>query len=545
MSWSARHSLSESCLSELRLLEPHLSKSDLSVPTGFGAGLPQALYSAGSVRNLDRYLIDEQGVDGFELMQAAARSAFRQLRRRWPQCRHVLVLCGAGNNGGDGYLLATCALRHGLGVTCLVLTDPAKLKGDARKAWQRASDQKISMVTAAQLADKDLISLLEQADVTVDAMLGTGLNGAPRGEFARVVEFCNQSAAGVLALDVPSGLNATTGAAVGDVVAADATVTFIGLKAGLFTGHGPAVCGEVIFEDLGAAQQLGGCTEPVLATRADWSSVTLGISKRAANAHKGHFGHVLVVAGDRGFGGAGLLVAEAAARSGAGLVSLATRQEHVAAALSRCPSIMSHGVVHGSELAPLLAAATVVVCGPGLGQSAWGQRMLEQVLACNKPQVLDADALNLMASGLMTNKASVAADNCIFTPHPGEAARLLGCTVAEVELDRLSAARKLQSRYGGAILLKGAGTVIASMHGEMFVVSGSNPGLATGGMGDVLAGIAGGLLAQLKDSTQAVVTAAALHLAAANLATQQFGYMGLQPTDVIDALPRVLACSGH
>jgi len=535
MSWSARHSLSESCL----------SKPDLSAPAGHGAGLPQALYSAGSVRNLDRYLIDEQGVDGFELMQAAARSAFRQLLRRWPQCRRVLVLCGAGNNGGDGYLLATCALRHGLGVTCLVLTDPAKLQGDARKAWQRASDQKISMVTAAQSADTDLTSLLEQADVTVDAMLGTGLNGAPRGEFARVVVLCNQSAAGVLALDVPSGLNATTGAAAGDVVASDATVTFIGLKAGLFTGHGPAVCGEVVFEDLGAARQLGGCTEPVLATRADWSSVTLSISKRAANAHKGHFGHVLVVAGDRGFGGAGLLVAEAAARSGAGLVSLATRQEHVAAALNRCPSVMSHGVVHGSELAPLLAAATVVVCGPGLGQSAWGQQMLQQVLACNKPQVLDADALNLMAGGLMANKASVAADNRILTPHPGEAARLLGCTVAEVEIDRLSAARKLQLRYGGAILLKGAGTVIASMHGQMFVVSGSNPGLATGGMGDVLAGITGGLWAQLTDSTQAVVTAAALHLAAANMATQQFGYMGLQPTDVIDALPRVLACSGH
>ena len=171
--------------------------------------------------------------------------------------------------------------------------------------------------------------------------------------------------------------------------------------------------------------------------------------------------------------------------------------------------------------------------------------MLQQVLECNKPQVLDADALNLMAGDLMVKKASVAADNRILTPHPGEAARLLGCTVAEVEIDRLSAARKLQLRYGGAILLKGAGTVIATMHGQIFVVSGSNPGLATGGMGDVLAGIAGGLLAQLTDSTQAVVTAAALHLAAANMATQQFGYMGLQPTDVIDALPRVLACSGH
>jgi NAD(P)H-hydrate epimerase len=170
--------------------------------------------------------------------------------------------------------------------------------------------------------------------------------------------------------------------------------------------------------------------------------------------------------------------------------------------------------------------------------------MLQQVLVCNKPQVLDADALNLMASGVLADKAPEAAYNRILTPHPGEAARLLGCTVAEVEIARLSAARRLQSHCGGTILLKGAGTVIASMHGQMYVASGSNPGLATGGMGDVLAGIAGGLWAQWADPSQAAVTAAALHLAAANMATQQFGYMGLQPTDVIDALPRVLACSG-
>lgn len=530
MSWSAKHSLTESLL---------------SAAAGSGAGLPHALYSAGSVRNLDRYLIDEQGVDSFELMQAAARGAFRQLLRRWPQCRHVLVLCGAGNNGGDGYLMATCALRHGLGVTCLVLADPAKLQGDAGKAWRRASEQNITMVTAAQSADADLTTLLQQADVTVDALLGTGLSGAPRGEFARVIGLCNQFSVGVLALDIPSGLNATTGAAAGNVVAADATVTFIGLKAGLFTGHGPAVCGEVVFEDLGAARQLDGCAESVLATRVDWASVRSGIPKRAANAHKGHFGHVLVVAGDLGFGGAGLLVAEAAARSGAGLVSLATRPEHVAAALSRCPSVMSHGVMQGSGLAPLLAAATVVVCGPGLGQSAWGQQMLQQVLGCSLPQVLDADALNLMSGSALVNSVPLARDNRILTPHPGEAARLLGCTVAEVEIDRLSAAHKLQLRYGGTILLKGAGTVIATVSGQIFVTSGSNPGLATGGMGDVLAGIVSGLWAQMADPAQAAVTAAALHLAAANTATQQFGYMGLQPTDVIDALPRVLACAGY
>ncbi len=324
-----------------------------------------------------------------------------------------------------------------------------------------------------------------------------------------------------------------------DVISADATVTFIGLKAGLFTGQGPAVCGEVVFEDLGTAQHLEKCNEPLLATRADWHSCAARIPRRVANAHKGHFGHVLVVAGDHGFGGAALLVAQAAARSGAGLVSLATRPEHVAAALSRCPSVMSHGVMQGSELAPLLAAATVIVCGPGLGQGAWGQQMLQQVLACNKPQVLDADALNLMAG-----EVSVAVDQRILTPHPGEAARLLGISVAEVEADRLAAATQLQAQYGGSIVLKGAGTVIASADGQLSLVSGSNPGMACGGMGDVLAGITAGLWGQMADPNQVAISAAALHLAAANSAAEQFGFMSLQPTDVIDSLAKVLAAAG-
>jgi NAD(P)H-hydrate epimerase len=196
---------------------------------------------------------------------------------------------------------------------------------------------------------------------------------------------------------------------------------------------------------------------------------------RAANAHKGHFGHLLVVAGDRGFGGAGLLAAEAAARSGAGLVSLATRPEYVTAALARCPSVMVHGLIHGSELPPLLDAASVVVCGPGIGRGAWGQQMLAQVIASDKPRVLDADALNLLSG-----RVAVPADNHVLTPHPGEAARLLKCLVPEVEADRVAAARKLQTLYGGTVLLKGAGTVVASDGGALDVISGSNPGCALG-----------------------------------------------------------------
>lgn len=499
------------------------------------ASLPLSLYSANGVRNLDRYLIDEQGVSGFGLMQAAARGAFRQLLRRWPDTRSILVLCGAGNNGGDGYVLASLALRHGLNVQCLALTDPAKLQGDARQAWQEAQAQNVSINLSTQLADNELSAWLQQADVTVDAILGTGLEGAPRGEFARVIALCHQATA-VLALDLPSGLNASSGAAAGDVISADATVTFIGLKVGLFTGQGPAVCGEILFEDLGTGPHLVNCREPVLATRADWHSCAAHLPRRMSNAHKGHFGHVLVVAGDHGFGGAALLVAEAAARSGAGLVSLATRPEHVTAALSRCPAVMSHGITHACELESLLAAATVIVCGPGLAQGAWGREMLEQVLACNKPQVLDADALNLIAA-----QGALASNTHILTPHPGEAARLLGVSVAEIESDRLAAAGRLQAQYGGTVVLKGAGTVIAGTDGQLSLLSGSNPGMACGGMGDVLAGIIGGLWAQVTDPDQVAITAAALHLAAANTAAEHFGFMGLQPTDLIDAVPQVLA----
>ncbi|WP_372986194.1 NAD(P)H-hydrate dehydratase [Marinobacter sp.] len=496
--------------------------------------LPDDLYSADAVRQMDRYVIDELGVDGFELMQTAAHAAFRRLVRRWPDCGPVLVLCGAGNNGGDGYLVAANAKRHGLTVSCIAVAPTEKLAGDARKAWQKAVDDGVEVRELSTIDESALDASFEHAGLIVDALLGTGVSGAPREPFAGVIARCNTSGVPVLAVDVPSGLNATTGVADGDVVRATMTVTFIGLKSGLFTGHGPAVCGEVVFDSLGTENDIDGSGQFPVACLRNWEAVGHWLPERAANAHKGRFGHVLIIAGDRGFGGAGLMAAEAAARSGAGLVSLATRPEHISAALARCPSVMVHGLIHGSELSPLLEAASVVVCGPGIGKSAWGQQMLQQVLASDKPRVLDADALNLMAA-----RVAVPSDHQVLTPHPGEAARLLGCTVAEVEVDRMAVARKLQSVFGGVVLLKGAGTVIASGSQTVDIVSGSNPGMATGGMGDVLAGILGAMCGQLDDLARATVLGACAHLAAADRASESRGYIGLIPADVIDNLPSV------
>ncbi|MFO7530789.1 MAG: NAD(P)H-hydrate dehydratase [Marinobacter sp.] len=496
--------------------------------------LPDDLYSADAVRQMDRYVIDELGVDGFELMQTAAHAAFRRLVRRWPDCGPVLVLCGAGNNGGDGYLVAANAKRHGLTVSCIAVAPTEKLAGDARKAWQKAVADGVEVRELSVADEPALDASFEHAGLIVDALLGTGVSGAPREPFSGVIARCNASGVPVLAVDVPSGLNATTGVADGDVVRATMTVTFIGLKSGLFTGQGPAVCGEVVFDSLGTDNDIDASGQSPVACLRNLDSVGRWLPERAANAHKGRFGHVLIIAGDRGFGGAGLMAAEAAVRSGAGLVSLATRPEHISAALARCPSVMVHGLIHGSELPPLLEAASVVVCGPGIGKSAWGQQMLQQVLASDKPRVLDADALNLMAA-----RVAVPFVHQVLTPHPGEAARLLGCTVSEVEVDRMAAVCKLQSIFGGVVLLKGAGTVIASGSQTVDIISGSNPGMATGGMGDVLAGMLGAMCGQLDDLARATILGACAHLAAADRASESRGYTGLIPADVIDNLPSV------
>ncbi len=498
--------------------------------------LPEDLYSADAVGAIDRYVIDQRGVDGFELMQAAAASAFRRLVRIWPEPSALLVFCGAGNNGGDGYLVAANAKRHGFDVYCVAVAPTEKLKGDARKAWQKAKADGVEVQALGDEPD-DMAGLpFDRVDLIVDAMLGTGATGEPREPFATIINRCNQSSAPVLAVDVPSGLDSTRGTVSGVAIRADVTVTFIALKAGLFTGSGPECCGRLMFESLDTDEWASESGQSPVARRVDWATMSASLPRRPANAHKGRFGHVLVVAGDHGFGGAGILASEAAARSGAGLVSLATRPEYVGAALARCPSLMVRAVAHGSELQPLIEAASVIVCGPGIGKGAWGQQMLQQVVASGKPRVLDADALNLLSAGVAQR-----VDNQILTPHPGEAARLLGCTVPEVEADRLAAASRLQELHGGVVLLKGAGTVVASGREIPAIVSGSNPGMATGGMGDVLAGIIGSFYGQFDDAWLATIMGASLHLATAGVASESKGFMGLLPPDVIDFLPSTLS----
>ena len=488
--------------------------------------LPEALYSADQTRELDR-LAGEAGLSGEELMERAGRAAFDVLLSRWPDVSRPAVLCGGGNNGGDGYVVARLAREAGLEPVIRHLRDPERMKGDALTMARRARDAGVPM---RPLSVDDLPF---DAPLLVDGLLGTGISGALREDIRAVIEALDRLGKPVLALDVPSGLNADTGAPAGAVLSADCTITFIGVNRGLLTGAGPVHSGELLFDDLGVDRPVYQHIDrpvwrPTPARLRHW------LPPRRRDAHKGHFGHVLVVGGDHGFAGAPLMTAQAAARCGAGLVSLATRPEHAPAVLARQPEIMVRGVDGAESLRPLLEKASVVAVGPGLGTGPWGRVLLEEVLESGLPLVIDADGLNLLVE-----MDADARDNWILTPHPGEAGRLLGSDGASVQADRFAALESLAARYGGTVLLKGLGTLVRG-DGGTALISDGNPGMATGGMGDVLTGVIAALHAQGLPGYQAAALGAMAHARAADRAAAADGERGLLATDLLAALRPVL-----
>ena len=488
------------------------------IPVPMTDTLPAALYTAAQVREVDVRLI-EAGTPGFEQMQRAAHAAWCALRRRWPQADTLTVLAGCGNNAGDGYLIAALAQRAGWAVRVLAVGDPQRLKGDAASACAEARTAGVAIeVWSAGAALQGVL---------VDALLGTGISGDVREPYVSVITALNASGLPVMAVDLPSGLCADTGRVLGCAVRAELTVTFIGLKLGLFTGDGPAQVGALVFDELQADAATVGQTAPE-AVRLCAANLPR-LAPRAPTVHKGSFGQVLVIGGDHGTGGAALLSAEAALRCGAGMVSLATRPEHVTAALVRRPEIMCSGVESTYGLNALVQRADVLVIGPGLGQAPWGRSLLSLATQRLVPQVWDADALNLLAA-----TGVEVPGNGLLTPHPGEAARLLDCSTAEIQADRPRAARELARRYGCTVVLKGAGSLIAAADGRLALCDRGHPAMASAGLGDVLAGVAGALLAQGLDTFEAGCLAVWLH-ALAGERNGAFG-RGLAAADLLPAI---------
>lgn len=482
--------------------------------------LPYSVWPAQALRQLEGEGADALGVTLYELMQRAGQAAFELARSQWPEARSWLILCGHGNNGGDGYVTARLAQAAGLTVTLLACEGENPLPEEAqraREAWLEAGGE----IHAADAAWP------EQVDLIVDALLGTGINRAPAANYAALIKQANAHAAPVLALDMPSGLSAATGTAPGEVINAAQTLSFIALKPGQITGKARDVIGELRYADLGLASFLAGENAPM--ARFDATFLSHWLKPRKPTSHKGNHGRLLVVGGDTGTAGAIRMTAEAALRSGSGLVRVLTHRDNIAPVLTARPEIMVDELTD-SSLQSGLAWADVIAIGPGLGQREWGQNALKAVAASEKPMLWDADALNLLANNAQKRQ------NRIITPHPGEAARLLGIKTAEVESDRLQAAQALASRYGGVVVLKGAGTIIASEQGEMAFADVGNAGMASGGMGDVLSGIIASMMGQQLALFDAACAGCVAHGAAADAVAAQRGTRGMLATDLFELL---------
>ena len=486
-------------------------------------GLPEALYRASETRELDRIAIETSGIPGLTLMERAGQAGFDLLRIRWPRSCDITVVCGRGNNGGDGYIVARLVHEAGLNPQVITVSEPGDLKGDARTAYETYRDTGGEIVRFAP-------DNFPRADMIVDAVFGTGLERELDGVWYAAIEAINQQQTVVLSLDVPSGLNADTGAIMGAAVTATATLSFIGLNVGLLTGSGPDVSGEVMFADLGVPKDVYGQVKPA-AIRLSSQRLRGILPARRPSTHKGANGRVLVFGGAPGMAGAARLAGEAAYRAGAGMVSIGTHPDHAGSLHIDRPELMCHAVADQRSASQLTAWGEVLLVGPGLGQTAWGRELFLAALDTELPLVVDADGLNLLAEE-PTHK-----DHWLLTPHPGEAARLLQTSVAEIQRDRLAAARTISDRYGGVCVLKGAGTVIAVADDELVsLCHRGNAGMAVAGMGDILSGLLAALVGQGLSLYNAARLGVWVHAAAGDQVRDRQGEIGMLASDLLPAV---------
>lgn len=476
------------------------------------------LFQTIQIRDCERIAITDLNITEQELMAQAGKAAFSALKQLFPSSKKILIYCGSGNNAGDGYVLAHLAHKAGYVVAINQYKSTDNLPPAAKAAAFAALD--------AGLDCKPLTHDIEHdVDLIIDALLGTGLSGAVNEAISTAIYQINNSLLPVLSLDIPSGLNADTGCVMGACVQATATITFIACKLGLMTMDGPDHCGKIVCHDLGLTACMAKISPTARVLGTELSSALL--PKRLKNCHKNAFGHVLVAGGGLGMPGSVLLAANAALRVGAGLVSIATRPEYANGANHRLPEAMIYGIKRASDMDSLLENATICVLGPGLGTDKWAMRLFQSMVASKKPLIVDASALRILA------KNPEIRSNWVLTPHPGEAADLLACSVRDIQSDRYQSVAALQVKYGGNIVLKGVGSLIRTDESATYLCNAGNPGMATAGMGDVLSGAIAGLVAQglsLGDATKLAVN---IHARAADKAVVKKGERGLIASDLM------------
>ena len=476
------------------------------------------LFDRKAIRELEDIAIESHGIPGITLMRRAGLSAFDLILDRWPNIHSISILCGTGNNAGDGYVVAGLALNRGIEVQVIQVGDPTKLRDDGMRAYQWAKEQGVLAQSQGEIVGQ----------VIVDALLGTGAIGSVREDFVHAIDKINESSAPVVALDLPSGISADTGARMThSPVVADITITFVGAKLGLYTGDGVDYAGQIQLSTLDLPPEIYENVEgvPVISN--------VALPKRRRSAYKNQLGHLLVIGGDEGMAGAALLASEAALRSGVGLVSVVTRSVHVSGFIGRRPELMVRGVEENdlSLLDDMFGRVDAVAIGPGLGRESWGYAILTKTLKSCKPIVFDADALNLVAKEDLTIPPG-----SILTPHMGEATRLLREARINVKDERRKAVEKLADNYESTVVLKGPGTLVADENGLSGICILGNPGMATAGSGDVLTGVVGALRAQGLPSTKAAEKGVWLHADAGDSAFDSLGGGAIIASDIVENL---------
>jgi len=500
------------------------------------------LYTTSEIKRIDGLAIKEKSITPYSLMEKAAIFSYRAIFDRWPETKNMIVFCGKGNNAGDGYLLASLAKKAGVEVTIICPEKPKNISAASSQALNLVKSMKIKILGIKQFSN---LAKPNKKTIIVDALLGIGIKGQVSGKISSAIKEMNSLGKTnlVVSLDIPSGLCADTGKILGIAIKADLTLTYIGLKRGLYTSDGRSCSGEILLDYLDV--------KPSIRSKIKNSTYLLDSTKplnklinRNLNSHKGNYGHLMVIGGDKGFGGAAILAAKCAAMSGCGLVSLATRSVHISAALNSCPEVMAKGVDSGQDLESSLGSPDVIVIGPGLGKNAWAEQMLQKTfIECNNrniPLVMDADALNIMTS---LKLKVMAPKKLVITPHPGEAALLLKKDIMRIEEDRFKSAEELSKKFNSVTVLKGSGTIVCSNLNKLKlgVCESGNPGMASGGMGDILSGLIGSFIAQGLSLQEATETAVEIHSASADLASHDLGELGLLASDVMETIRLYLA----
>jgi NAD(P)H-hydrate epimerase len=487
------------------------------------------------VNQLQQYEADAAqaiGINLFQLMERAGVAVFDNIRQHYPRVRRILVIAGKGNNGGDGYIVARLAHQAGINVSVAVNAPRNEIKADALRALNLLEQCPVAITFAEQTAEIKALVTSFNGDLILDCVFGIGFEGQLSSALIQLFSEINKKNCLKVSVDVPSGLNADLGVVAPIAVKADLTITLIAFKQGLLTGQAANYVGELYLETLGVNKAFAQLTSTGCFRLGDRQLPSL--SKRQAASHKGSIGTLLTVGGHRDFTGAICLASEVALRAGAALVSVCCHEQSRDILLSRRPELMV-AASNAKELASVsvLNKVKAIVLGPGLGRDNWSKALFDLVINFSQRKVVDADALYFLAQ--QPRKSA----SWVLTPHPGEAAILLACTIADIEADRFAAVKKIAQRYGGICVLKGAGTLVSDGQSTWINTTG-NPGMASGGMGDVLSGIIGALILQSVDLYQAARLGVYIHGRAADIIAKKHGQIGILASDLYPEIQQLI-----